>query len=242
MGTINDIVKAAQEAERLHRQFVNPHAELLRSFEKITAASDVFRHIQEQIQIRDAMIGRIGPDLSALVRPAFDASRSIAAMFDTVRIDRSIALFKSQMLEPERLFAGIDRFKTNIAADWLNQFKVAEAIKDAATFPVQAHLARLFEWSAVAESSLARVRSDLFGIKLGLEPTELTALVARHDEFGGQYRALFGKVESSEIGVLEVPASLTELPAGEFVNQTALVVSTSEAEPDEETAERPYGK
>lgn len=251
MTTILDVVKAAQEAERLHKQLLRPHAgqlllietpallrdEMIRSMRHLSIAQDAFRQMRDQAILRDSMGGRIGPDLTALTRPAFEVSRSITALLDTQRLDQSLATFKSRFLEDPLGGAKLDGLKASIAVDWSKQFSLAEAMKVSAVFPLQAHLARLSEWSAMAESSLARVPRELLGMRLGLEAADLAVLGVRHDEFGQAYRGLFRAVEESDLGVLEVPSSLTELPAGEFVNHSALVVSTSEAEVDEDAAE-----
>lgn len=239
MSHILDTIRLAQEMQRIHKQALDPtltvQADILK---QLSSHQDAFRHVREQIAMQEAMVREFKSNYLALVNPATEAVRSIATMLDATRIESSIALLKSQAIEAAKSrFSVLDTIKANTAADWLAKFDSTKTIRDAVAFPLQTHLAVLYERSALAELTLARVKADSLGVKLGLAPADRAELAAEQEAFGTEYRSYYDDVSGSKLGVLEVPAPLTELPAGEFINQAALVVSTSEAEVDEEAAE-----
>lgn len=246
MATIRDMMKAAEEMERFRKQLLGPSESLTRALDRFQTVTDPFRHIHDHLKRQEgALAARL--DLSALSRPAIDVSQVFASQLN--KIETSIARFNQNCLEPGAFArleaaataslnatAGFEALSRNMTDGWLERLGKADAIHRSA-FPLEAHISRLYELSAVAGASLARVSSDTLGTRLGLEPGDRSELVESHEALGDEYFALFAGLRTSELGVLEVPPELTELPAVEFVNQAALVVSTSEAEPDEEAEE-----
>jgi hypothetical protein len=153
----------------------------------------------------------------AIAGRTLDASRSIMGAIEHIRVAPSVV-----------------NITANATKEWLAVIKASELAQFRPSLPLEAHFARLYELAAIAEVSLLRVRSDSIGSRLDLDGSAREQLTATHTAFGQEYRAFFDTVSTHESTIVEVSKSLTELPAAEFVHEAALIVSTSEAEVDDE--------
>ena len=195
-------------------------SQIAKATEQFRTVDDVLRNAHIQMQMRDDLLRARTGAISARAAPAFGASRSITKMLERFPVDRQLADITAKT-----------------SKDWGEILRTSQLMHQRASLPVETHLARLYELSAISEASLLRVRAESLGVRLGLDGPAGADLVARHNEFGAEYRTFYEDVSKDEATVIAHPKPLTELPAEEFVNQAALVVSMSEAETDEATAE-----
>ncbi len=236
MTTILDTIRITQQLEQAARKaFGVPTLteQLARAakqayprddFSRLTAAVDQFRALdsllrdaQIQIQSRDDLLGGF---TSGLAAPALEAGKSIGAMLQSLAIAKRL---------PD--------IGLRTAPDWAQILRATDALGERTTLPVEAHLTRLYQLSAVAEASLRRVSPESLGRRLALTDREQADLAARQDELGREYSRFYADVTSKDSKILELPKLVTEAPATEFVNQAALVVATSEVIEDELTSE-----
>lgn len=157
---------------------------------------------------------------TSLAFPAFDTSRSIASMLDASRTPLKLA----------ELMGVASR-------DWQSTFATIEAANAQSLLPIATHFAKLYELSKIADFSLRGVRLEDIGGRLRLDAVARSALADVHIKFGSEYRTFYESVTASETALVSLPKPLTELPAVEYLNQTALITSTSEAELDEDMKE-----
>ncbi len=174
--------------------------------------------------------------LTTLTGPAFEASRSIRSMLDATMVNSSVANFMAVAADVSRQ-SSIS--KVNATSEWLGALNAANTFQGS-SYPVQSHLGRLYDLTAIAEVSLSTVRAGTLGHALGMGALESAKLGRAQERFGKSYQTLFGFYRNADLGILDVPHSLTELPAVEFVNQSALIVSASETKADPEAS--PHGK
>ena len=103
--------------------------------------------------------------------------------------------------------------------------------------PVKTHLAKLHELSAISFSSPSDHKARGHRSELGLDDSTRKALADSHVNFGAEYLAFFKDITQNETGIVEIPQVLTELPAVEYLNQTALVAGTSGGDTEAEAHE-----
>ena len=240
MASILDMVRVMQQMEEAARRayrFADLHEQIARSAEqafrmgdlqsRIASATEQFRTMDSvlqqariQMQMRDDLVRDQTRAISALASPAFDASQSITKMLDRFRVDTQLADVVAKT-----------------SRDWSEILRASETFHQRTFLPVETHLARLYELSAISEASLLRVRAADFGSRFGLADLDRNELLDAHTRFGAEYRTFFDDVSKDDVRVIELPKPLTELPAAEFANQASLVVSTSRVEYDDATDE-----
>lgn len=218
-GQVDDISKSVKLFEQLEKAALQ-HARLADSLSRYATLADQFGAATSALdRIRDQMAAHAKlpesflDSISALAIPAFDVSNSISKMFDSLQLDNSRWAAISAKLTP----------------DWSEVMRATDALR-MPLLPAESHLAKLFDFSAIAEASLRLVPPEGFALKLKLPELARVEVLARHEAFGGQYRAFFEDLAAGEAGVMELPKQLTELPVVEYLNQSVLVASTSEVE------------
>jgi hypothetical protein len=75
------------------------------------------------------------------------------------------------------------------------------------------------------------------GQMFALDDSARGALADAHSNFEEEYQAFFSTITRNSATILKFPPALTELPAVEYLNQAALVASTSECDTDGEIRE-----
>jgi hypothetical protein len=159
------------------------------------------------LDYQQAIASAVRPITSSLDLPAFDVSRSIAAMLEHNR--------------PKFEFADAI---TKATADWQRVFQAVDAANLRRWMPVENHFTKLYELSAVARLSLQTINLGDIGLKLGLDDTARMSLASLHVKFGEEYRAFFKAVTENETHIVEIPQALTELPAVDYTGYNKLLL------------------
>jgi len=239
MTTLIEVVRAArqiQEAARivdglpdLSRQVElvatqlklrsDAQAEIGRAIARPQPAEEVVQRACAQILALQDSMDRTKA-ISSLALVAFDVSQSIAAM-----------------LEHHATVQNLQAIREVATNDWTAAFKASELARRSAWLPLDVHLTRLYELSAIAQASLQRADPETLWNRLALSAAASKQLTTKHNKFASEYGEFFRGISSTVSAIVQVPKSITELPAAEFVNQAALVISTSEVELDAEAEE-----
>ncbi|QDU18470.1 pPIWI-associating nuclease domain-containing protein [Urbifossiella limnaea] len=233
MVDLNDPLRRAMELEGLHKKMFNPALALEGGIlAQLRAQPSLMAMVGSQLALQKAIF----PDLKTLLVPlpgvSLSATSTIASMLDSVRVNATVRALLSD--ETQRMSSAFDAARLSALADWKAIFRGISAVEAGFALPLQAHLSVLFERSALADGAFSRVKEGSLGSRLGLAEHDRAGLTESQGELQAGFRSYFDEVAASDLGVLELPAQLTELPAAELVNQAALVVSTSETEEDAE--------
>jgi Predicted pPIWI-associating nuclease len=224
MATIRDIVEASRQMEAFKRELLQVpelHARIAETFASLGGVNHVLEDARRQMLAFEKNSAAMRAVADSLARPAFDVSRSIAEMLERSRPNFELAADSV----------------SKATRDWQSVFQAVEAVRMPSFVAFETHFGKLYELSAVAERALAGVRLENFGMSLGVSNNVRQALVDAHSEFSERYRSLFDSIAANELAVLEVPQELTKLPAVEYFNQSALIVSTSGGETEPEVRE-----
>lgn len=223
MSTIREFIKAAQQMEDFQKQAVQSFAtmdRLSQPMSGIARLSDSIAELRQRMLVLGQAAEAMKPISTSLAFPAFEASRSIASMLDASRTPLKLVELMSVA-----------------SRDWQKSVANLEAVKALSFSPVEMHFAKLYELSKIADFSLRDLKLEDIGGRLRLGPDARSALADVHFKLGSEYRTFYESVTASETALVSLPKPLTELPAVEYLNQTALISSTSEVELDEDVKE-----
>jgi len=123
------------------------------------------------------------------------------------------------------------------SSNWQVMSKVSQEANLQRWIKLEAHFAKLHRLSALSFSSLQTVNLANLGLKLGLDNVARMSLANVHIHFSSDYQEFFRAVTRHHTDEIAIPESLTELPAVEYLNQTALIASTAGGEIDAEVEE-----
>ncbi len=151
-----------------------------------------------EYQIAIASVRR--PAISSIALPSFRVSQSLADMLTHANPQFNIPPL--QQLSNLHEIARLERITT-----------------------LQSRLSNVYAVSAI--SSLQTVDLNTFGLKLGLDQIARQGLADSHASFAAQYAGFYEGLTQSETDFVDTAQALIELPAVEYMNQTALIASTS---------------
>jgi hypothetical protein len=220
MALSRDIGEAARAIHALQQQ-IRQFSEIQSHFTSAVLGTSKLEALGEAIRRQMHEVNRVSEvfakQVTEIGRPASDVSRMI-----------------SKMLESSQLALQIDKI-SRAARDWQSLLKATALPDQSRWLAVETHFAKLYEISALAELNLHTVNLARFGEGLRLdEPTRAT-LTEYHNAFGTEYRLFFDRLTADESAIIKVPPALSELPAVEYLNQSALVASTSGTTSDDDS-------